>query len=130
MSENKYHGDPDGKIAAEQVAEMIRLQSEGAMSEPQAPQGSLRCDGVVGLRADEADALSQEWMGRSLKCAARSREDSAAGRETLAWCNEVRSATYLLCADELRQHAGLPIPRQPEPNIPVRHGGAEPRSCL
>lgn len=72
--------------------------------------------------ASEAEALSQEWLGRSLKCAAASRKDSAEGRETHAWCNEVRSATYLLCADELRQRMGLQISRQPESNAEISHG--------
>ena len=66
--------------------------------------------------ATEAEALSQDWLARSLKCAAASRRDSAEGRETHAWCNEVRSATYLLCADELRQRMGLTTSRQPESN--------------
>ncbi len=91
-----------------------------AMSKVSGPVGAL---GVVGgsLPASEAEALSQEWLGRSLKCAAASRKDSAEGRETHAWCNEVRSATYLLCADELRQRAGLPTSRQQEENAEISH---------
>ena len=105
------------------------LPSGIAPCEPQAPSArSLWPDGS--LPVVEAEALSQEWLGRSLKCAAASRKDSAEGRDTHAWCNEVRSATYLLCADELRQRAGLPTSRQPEENAVVSHTGALPDSKI
>lgn len=92
------------------------VPSAEAISEIAGPVGVVAAVATGSLPASEAEALSQEWHGRSLKCAAASRKDSAEGRETHAWCNEVRSATYLLCADELRQRAGLPTSRQPEEN--------------
>lgn len=64
----------------------------------------------------EAEALAQEWLNRSLKCNQRNIEACRAGDEDMALAHSVRSATYLLCADELRQRAGLPIKRQPEEN--------------
>lgn len=101
----------------ESVRHMRELAAASARgpSEPAAPLGAL---GVArgSLPAVDAEALSQEWLGRSLKCAARAREAEKDGKETHAWCNDVRSQTYLLCADELRQRAGLPTSRQPEEN--------------
>ncbi len=68
------------------------------------------------LPVSEAVALADEWLARSIKCNQRCIEACREGAEDFATANSVRSATYLLCADELRQRIGLPISRQPEEN--------------
>lgn len=87
-----------------------------SLTPEEAPPRVVLCP-VVGLRAESAEALASEWLKRSINCTFRAAEADAEGRNDLRLANEVRSATYLLCADELRRQAGLPIPRQPEPNI-------------
>jgi hypothetical protein len=109
------------------IRDLQAVRSERGPSEPAGPAPVVGSGGVVGLRSSEAEALSAEWARRSIKCMARAREAEQAGDPLRAALAEVRSSTYLLCSDELRQHAGLPIPRQPEPNVP-QSGTGEARS--
>jgi hypothetical protein len=91
--------------------------SELAPSEPPAPQGSLRCDGMVGLRAESAEALCRDWQNReqSHRGAASAERFSARGdmRHTYA------ADAYKTCVAMLRRQMAAENKRQPEPNNPV-----------
>jgi hypothetical protein len=93
------------------------MSSELSPPESRGPTKVVDAGATCSLPVVEAEALAQEWLTRSLKCNQRNIEARRAGDDDLALANSVRSATYLLCADELRQRAGIPIQRQPEENV-------------
>lgn len=78
-------------------------QSEGAVPKSAGPAGSLRCDGVVGLRVESAEAFYR-WL---LDKAKEMRADS-----TTIWDADVAESL----ADDFGRQMGLTNPRQPESN--------------
>lgn len=106
------HRDLEDPTDGPDVLSAIEVSEKGKA--PLVGTGSM-----VGLRSDEAEDMAAKWLKRSINNTINAASHRKAGRTEAALVCETWSAAYLLCADELRQHAGLPIPRQPEPNTPV-----------
>jgi hypothetical protein len=81
-----------------------------------APQGSLRCDGVVGLRSSAAISLALSWAEAAKERDALATECRNKGDINEALWLENAAAAYTRCARELLQLTGCPDNRQPEPN--------------
>jgi hypothetical protein len=109
----------DCDATIEEIRAALEAASELAPSEPPGPTGSLRCDGVVGLRVESAEALCLQWHARSVQL----RADAKGVRNAACWPLAVKAnaeaATYEKCIEELRRQMGAATVRQPEPNIEV-----------
>lgn len=91
-------------------------RSEGATLESAGPAGSLRCDGVVGLRSPAAISLALSWAEAAKEREALATECRTKGDTNEALWLENAAAAYTRCARELLRLTGCPDNRQPEPN--------------
>lgn len=92
-----------------------KARAQKATAEPAGPSGSLRCDGVVGLRAESAEALAQSWARHAVDLAILA-EKHGAGFVATRRKLKASSKTYATCCEELRRLIAAETVRQPEPN--------------
>lgn len=98
----------DCRQAIEAHAMISRATSEGALPEPEGPSGSLRCDGVVGLRVESAEALCAEWE----------KEINRRNEAGIGW---MTNGDLVRCLKALRRLMETATVRQPEPNMEGSH---------
>lgn len=100
------------------IRDLQAVTSARAPTEPQAPQGSLRCDGVVGGRPSRADlkTLRDSWRIRAGEAASESDYHRLKYEYTTAERHERTRTAYLDCADQLDRLLASSNERQPTPN--------------
>lgn len=89
-------------------------------SETAAPAGSLRCDGVVGLRSERVTSLIERWAkhaGQWKTDADNHRRSKDPAAKISAERCDGRAAIYAACIEDLRAEMEAETVRQPEPNI-------------